>query len=157
MRPIITLGLALLMAVYAGQLAAQVQRQRPPIQLTAAQEARYRALLPELRCLVCQDESLAASQAPLAADLRYEIRGLFARGDSNAQIKRYLTDRYGDYVLFKPPFKPLTWLLWLGPFIFALIALLVVWSYMRHRRSAPGVAGPEPDAAALRHLLDEER
>jgi Uncharacterized protein involved in biosynthesis of c-type cytochromes len=102
---------------------AQVQHPRKPIPLTPQQQERYRALLPQLRCLVCQNESLAESQAALAADLRYEVRGLVARGDSKKQVKRYMVERYGDYVLLKPPFKAMTWLLWFGPFLIVLLAL----------------------------------
>ncbi|MDE2150281.1 MAG: cytochrome c-type biogenesis protein CcmH [Gammaproteobacteria bacterium] len=148
------LPLCLLLTVASA--SAQVQRSRPEIPLTPAQERQYRALLPQLRCLVCQDESLSDSQAPLAGDLRYEVRGLVARGRSDVQVKRYLVQRYGDFVLFKPPFKPSTWLLWAGPFLIAAVALSTVAVYLRRR-----VRRPLPDAAvdpeSLRRLLDQER
>ena len=67
--------------------------------LSVAEEARYRALIKNLRCLVCQNESLADSDAPLAADLRIQVRGMIAKGQSNDQVRKYLTDRYGDFVL----------------------------------------------------------
>lgn len=146
------LAVALLLAPAAA--SAQIQRAHPPIPLTPAQEQRYEAMLPGLRCLVCQNESLAESQAPLAADLRYEIRGLVAKGDSDAEVKAYLVARYGEYVLYKPRFKPSTWLLWLGPFLLLGIGLAVVLRRLLRRRStaAPSTA---PDDAALRRLLDE--
>lgn len=134
-------------------LQAQVQPARMPIVLTASQDARYRALLPGLRCMQCQNESLAASQAPLARDMRYKIRQLIVAGDSDAQVKQYLVDRYGQYVLYKPRFEPLTWLLWLGPFVLLLVALFAAWRFMRRRVA---VVAARPDPAALRKLLDEE-
>jgi len=148
------LAVALLLASAAA--SAQVQRAHPSIPLTPAQKQRYEAMLPGLRCLVCQNESLAESQAPLAADLRYEIRGLVAKGDSDAEVKAYLVARYGEYVLYKPRFKPSTWLLWLGPFLLLGVGLAVALRRLLRRRvsAAPPTA---PDDAALRRLLDENR
>jgi cytochrome c-type biogenesis protein CcmH len=81
-----------------------------------AQEARARALQKELRCLVCQGESIDESRAPLAADLRRLVREHIARGESDDQIKAYLVARYGDFILMKPPFEADTYALWLAPF-----------------------------------------
>lgn len=148
--------LGLLMLVQSAALHAQVERPRPAIALTAAQEARYRAMLPNLRCMVCQNESLAASQAPLAADLRYQIRGLLAKGDSDAQVKQYLVDRYGQYVLYKPRFEPSTWLLWLGPLLLLVVAIFIALRLLR-RRGRKTASQPEVDAAALKRLLDDDR
>lgn len=142
------LGLTALMA------QAQVDTPKPPIALDAGQEARLKALLPDLRCLVCQNESLAESQAPLAQDLKYEVRGLVAQNKSEAEIKKYLTDRYGNFVLFKPPFDSRTWALWLAPF--ALVLLGVVVLVLNVRRIRKTALPPKAvDAAALRKLLDE--
>lgn len=138
-----------------GGVQAQVQPLRQPIVLSGAQEARYMALLPGLRCMQCQNESLASSQAPLAKDMRYKIRQLITGGQSDAQIKQYLVDRYGQYVLYKPRFEPLTWLLWLGPFLLLAIALAVAWRVAR-RSSTMKTREQQPDATALNHLLDEE-
>jgi cytochrome c-type biogenesis protein CcmH len=80
-----------------------------------AMETRARALQKELRCVVCQGESVDESNAPIAADIRRLIRDRIRIGDSDAQIKDYLVGRYGDFVLMKPPFEPTTWFLWLGP------------------------------------------
>ncbi|GAC1634444.1 MAG: hypothetical protein NVS9B10_30540 [Nevskia sp.] len=135
---------------------AQVQTEQAPIPLTAEQDARFRELLPDLRCLVCQNESLAESTAPLALDLKYEVRGLVAQGQSEAEIKKYLTDRYGDFVLFRPPFDPRTALLWLGPLLLAVIGVIALVLHVRgtrRRRTAPVPV----DAAALRKLLDDEQ
>jgi cytochrome c-type biogenesis protein CcmH len=133
---------------------AEVETPKPPIQLDDQQEALYKSLLPELRCLVCQNESLAESQASLAADLRYEVRGLVAKGDDEEQIKKYLTDRYGNFVLYKPPLEPRTYVLWFGPFLLLLLGLVTAVGYARRSRGA-APASPQPDADALKKILDE--
>ena len=133
---------------------AEVETVKPPIPLTDQQEALYKSLLPQLRCLVCQNESLAESQASLAADLRYEVRGQVAKGGSEAEIKKYLTDRYSDFILYKPPLAPRTVFLWFGPFVLLLVGLGMVFFYARRSRAtpfAPTVVDPE----ALKKLLDE--
>ncbi|MBA4285785.1 MAG: cytochrome c-type biogenesis protein CcmH [Xanthomonadaceae bacterium] len=149
----------LLAALLAGVLLgaqAQVTVARPDIPLSTEQEARLAELLPDLRCLVCQNESLAESRAPLALDLKYEVRGLVASGRSAPEIKQYLVDRYGDFVLFRPPFDARTWLLWLGPFALVLLALGVLLRQIRGSRRAVAAAPPKPvDDAALKKLLDE--
>ena len=132
----------------------------------AAVEARLKALSEELRCLVCQNQTLADSTAPLAEDLRREVRELAYQGKSDAEIKQYLVARYGDFVLYKPPVKPTTWLLWFGPFAFLLGGALV-WLVVlrRRRRGAVGVEQPESvpsmgeqsGRARAQALLDEAR
>jgi cytochrome c-type biogenesis protein CcmH len=116
-------------------------------------DARLRQLETELRCLVCQNQTLAESDAPLAADLRREIRTLASEGRSDDQIRAYLVARYGDFVLYKPPLKPVTWLLWLGPFALLLLGAIVWWSVLRRRARAPGSAegeGAPSQSAQLR-------
>lgn len=136
-------------------VAAQVTTVKPEIPLSVAQEKQLEVLLPDLRCLVCQNESLAESRAPLALDLKYEVRNLVAQGKSDVEIKRYLTARYGDFVLFRPPFDPRTWLLWLGPIGLVVIGLLaLVWN-VRQSRKPKAATTPTVDPAALRKLLDE--
>ena len=108
-----------------------------------AEEARFQALAKELRCLVCQNESLADSSAGLAQDLRRDLIGQIRSGASDDEIKRYLTDRYGDFILYRPPMKPATWLLWFGPLAMLVVAAFVL-SYIV-RRSKPG-ASPDPAA-----------
>ena len=147
--------LAFGLALFAFTAAAEVETVHPPIPLNEQQEALYKGLLPELRCLVCQNESLAESQASLAADLRYEVRGLVAKNQDEAQIKKYLTDRYGDFVLYKPPFEQRTALLWAGPGLLVLLGLIMLVAYTRRTRAAP-VALPKNDEAALRKILDEK-
>jgi cytochrome c-type biogenesis protein CcmH len=97
------------------------------------QQARYEDLIHELRCLQCRSQSLADSDVSLAADLRREVRGLIADGKSDADVKAFLTARYGDYILFRPPLNERTWLLWLAPALLLLGGGLIVWRVVRHR------------------------
>jgi len=97
-------------------------------------EARMLHLSEELRCLVCQNETLASSRAELANDLRVEVRALVKQGKTDKEIKEYLVARYGDFVLYRPEVKPVTWLLWFGPFAVLLLALGLGWLYLRERQ-----------------------
>lgn len=122
-----------------------------PAASNPAAEARLVELSAELRCLVCQNESLASSRAPLAEDLRREVRELIAAGKTNPQIISYLTERYGDFVTYRPPFKARTLLLWLLPPGLLILCLGFLLHRIR-RRATP----PQPvDAAALKALRDE--
>ena len=120
-------------------------------------EARLVAIADELRCLVCQNESLASSHAELAEDLRREVRGLIREGKSDAEVKRFLVDRYGDFVLYRPEVKPLTWALWFGPFALLVLALVVLVRYLRQRREqVPRVITlSETDRARAEQLLKD--
>ncbi len=111
----------------------------------AAQEVRFQDLTRQLRCLVCQNEDLADSDAKLAKDLRYEIFQQMQAGRSNAQIKQWLVDRYGDYVLYKPPLKPSNYPLWFSPFVLLLLGALGVGIYLRRRAQPPAAAGSDED------------
>jgi cytochrome c-type biogenesis protein CcmH len=97
-------------------------------------EQRMRALTEQLRCPVCQNETLADSKATLAEDLRQQMREQMKAGRSDQEIVAFLTQRYGDYVRFKPPVKATTYLLWFGPFIVLIAAIGVLYSYLKHRR-----------------------
>ena len=88
-------------------------------------EERYYFLIEEIRCLVCQNQSLADSNAPLAQDLRNEIFKMIQANKSNIEIMEFLVERYGDFVLYRPPLKKNTWLLWFGPFLFLIIGFFV--------------------------------
>jgi cytochrome c-type biogenesis protein CcmH len=101
-----------------------------------AQEVRFQNLTRQLRCLVCQNENLADSNADLARDLRHEVFGLMQQGKTDDQIKQYLVDRYSDFVLYDPPVKPATWLLWFGPGLFLLMGAAVVLVTIRRRGRA---------------------
>jgi len=107
----------------------------PLIFQDVAEEQRFQQLAKELRCLVCQNESLADSNAGLAQDLRKEMFDLMRDGKSDSEIKRYLTARYGDFVLYDPPVKPSTWLLWFGPILVLLIGISTVVFVIRKRNN----------------------
>ncbi len=98
-------------------------------------EKRMITLSKNLRCLVCQNESLAASQAELALDLKQEIREMMKKGDSDKEIVAYLVHRYGDFVLYNPPVKSTTLLLWFGPFVFLFAGLIILFVTIQKRRS----------------------
>jgi cytochrome c-type biogenesis protein CcmH len=99
----------------------------------AAEQARYEALIHVFRCLVCQNETIADSDADLAADLRRQVHDMVAAGRSDAEIRAYLVDRYGNFVLYKPPVETSTWVLWSGPFLLLLVGLAVVITVVRRR------------------------
>ena len=122
-------------------------REAAPLAEDPAVEARLVEISQELRCLVCQNESLASSRAELADDLRREVRELIRDEKSDAEIKEFLVSRYGDFVLYRPEVKPLTWVLWFGPFVLLLVGVWVLVRYVRQRRQRV-----QPTA-----LSDEER
>lgn len=158
MKILIAIALAglCLSAAWAGEPPA-TEHWQVPSKWSAQTRVRYQHLLRSLRCLVCQDESLASSSAPLAADLRRQIRHKIEKGQTDHQIRQYLVNRYGDFVLYKPPFMPSTWLLWIGPFILLMIGLLVVW-IQAHRHRSQERSAHEPDIRAMelsRRLLTE--
>jgi cytochrome c-type biogenesis protein CcmH len=125
-------------------------------QADAAFDARLKNLEQELRCLVCQNQTLADSNAPLAEDLRREVRELAQQGKSDAEIKQYLVARYGDFVLYKPPVKPTTWLLWFGPFAF-LVGGALVWLVVLRRRRNGGSDNAQPAASGPIDVEQSER
>jgi len=94
--------------------------------LLPEQEQRYHDLIKELRCLVCQNQSLAESDAGLAADLRDEVKAMIIEGADDNEIFRFMTERYGDFVLYQPPLKPQNYLLWVAPFLLLLVGLAVL-------------------------------
>lgn len=119
------LSLGMLFGACAWAMEAQPLADDPQV------EARLVDIAQELRCLVCQNESLASSRAELAEDLRREVRGLIKKGSSDQEIKDFLVSRYGDFVLYRPQVKPLTWGLWFGP---AIALILGIWFLMGHIR-----------------------
>jgi len=128
-------------------------REAPPLAPDEKVEARLIAIAEELRCLVCQNESLVASRADLAMDLKREVRAQIRAGKSDAEIRDFMVKRYGDFVLYRPPLKESTLLLWFGPFLllaagFAAIAILV-----RRRRAAKAAALSAEDEARADKLL----
>jgi cytochrome c-type biogenesis protein CcmH len=99
------------------------------------QQAIYENLTSELRCLVCQNQTINDSNAELAADLRRQVQEMLQQGKSKQEIVQFMTDRYGDFVLYNPPFKLKTGLLWLGPVVFLLIGLVVVFMFVRRKNA----------------------
>ncbi len=135
-----------LLALFA--CAAVLAKEAAPLAEDEAVEKRMVTITQDLRCLVCQNESLAASQADLAQDLRKEVRELVKKNMSDQEIKDYLVSRYGDFVLYKPPVKATTWALWVGPFVLLVAGVAALVLYLRRR-------GQRADAES--HLSDEER
>ena len=100
-------------------------------------EAQYQALIDEVRCLVCQNQTIADSNAPLAADLRREIREMMGEGASRSEVVEFLVARYGDFVLYRPRFQPSTWALWGGPAFFVILGMVVFARILRARMAQP--------------------
>ena len=118
-------------------------------------EQRLISISEEMRCLVCQNESLAGSRSDLANDLRREIRILISEGKSDDQIRSFMVERYGDFVLYRPPVKPVTWLLWIGPFVILGIGITGLLMYLRRRNSSvPNVVLTDADNQKIDALLN---
>ncbi|MDR2195695.1 MAG: cytochrome c-type biogenesis protein CcmH [Gallionellaceae bacterium] len=109
-------------------------------------EKRLIALATDLRCVQCQNESLASSRAGIAQDMRREIRELIKQDKSDQEIKDWLVSRYGDFVMYQPPFKSYTLFLWLGPFALLLVGAIILYSQIRKRRNLTPEAGLSADA-----------
>ena len=124
------LVVALWLALYALSVVAIDTEQDLP---TPELQQRYDRLINELRCLVCQNNSIADSNALLAADLRREVRELVLQGKTDAEILKFMTDRYGDFVLYRPPFVARTWLLWLAPVLLLLLGAFIAVRIVRSR------------------------
>ena len=128
-----------------------------------ALDTRLKSLENELRCLVCQNQTLAESNAPLAEDLRKEVRDLATGGRSDDEIRAYLVARYGDFVLYRPPVKSTTYVLWFGPFVLLVAGAVVWWRLSRRRSRATGDAATPTESsttgtdvvARARALLDD--
>lgn len=108
-------------------------KEAAPLAEDEAVEKRLVVISEELRCLVCQNESLAGSRADLAQDLRREVRKLIKDGKTDQEVRDFLVSRYGDFVLYRPPVKPTTWLLWIGPFVLMAAGIAVLVAYLRRR------------------------
>jgi cytochrome c-type biogenesis protein CcmH len=134
------LALLLLAAVLAGGACAQAIEPLPF--RDHAEELRFQRLTARLRCPMCQNETLADSNAPIAHDLRDQIFAMMQHGQSDAQIEHYLVDRYGDYVLYDPPVRPYTWLLWFGPLLILAGGAAAVAATVRRRARAGVPAAP---------------
>ncbi len=120
---------------------------------TPEQEQAYKILIEELRCLVCQNQTIADSNAELAQDLRRQVYEMLQQGKSKEEIADFMTQRYGDFVLYNPPFKAKTGLLWLGPVVFLIIGLVVLFLYSRKKKLQPEQILSEQE----NHELEEKK
>ena len=143
----------LLLAMTSSALA----KEAAPMVEDQVLEARLKHISKELRCLVCQNESLADSPADLAKDLRREVREKISEGMNDSQIKTYLAQRYGDFVLYRPPVNATTWVLWFGPFLLLLGAAFGVARFIKQRRRAPDETPlTAEEAARIKSLLPQK-
>jgi cytochrome c-type biogenesis protein CcmH len=122
------------------------------------QQAAYNTLVSELRCLVCQNQTIGDSNADLAADLRRQVYEMLQQGKSKEDIQTFMTERYGDFVLYNPPFKAKTGLLWLGPVSFLIIGVLAVVLFVRRKKmlAATNTEADGEKLAAVRRLLNDK-
>ena len=127
-----------------------------PLADDPAIEQRLIIISEEMRCLVCQNESLAGSRSDLANDLRREIRNLIKEGKTDDQIRSFMVERYGDFVLYRPPVKPITWFLWIGPFVILLAGIIGLMVYLRRRNQrVPSTKLSEADNRRIDALLQD--
>ena len=119
-------------------------------------EERYRTLVDELRCLVCQNQTIAESNADLASDLRREAYRMVEDGRSEDEIAEFMVARYGDFVLYRPPLRGGTILLWAGPFLLVAIGLTVLAVYLRRRRRAPAAPLDADERQRIQRIFDAE-
>ncbi len=118
------------------------------------QQEAYETLISELRCLVCQNQTIADSNADLAADLRRQVHEMLEQGKSREEIVQFMTDRYGDFVLYNPPFKGKTSILWIAPALFLLLGLFTMFFIIRRRKAA---AISHSDAGALEMNTEKQK
>jgi cytochrome c-type biogenesis protein CcmH len=116
-----------------------------PLAADPVLEQRLVSISEEMRCLVCQNESLSGSRSDLAQDLRREIRDLIKQGKTDAEIRTFMVDRYGDFILYRPPVKPTTWLLWIGPFVLMFAGIVALLMYLRRRNAQVTTASLSDD------------
>ncbi|OGA54185.1 MAG: hypothetical protein A3G24_02950 [Betaproteobacteria bacterium RIFCSPLOWO2_12_FULL_62_13] len=149
MRKILAMLMLLLLAgaAWAGEAA--------PAAEDPALEQQVTAIASELRCLVCQNQTLADSNAPLAVDLRNQIRDQLKQGKSVREIMAYMVERYGDFVLYRPPMKATTLLLWFGPLVLVVIGLAVMFRKIARRRVEVAVLTEAEHEAAARLLAGD--
>jgi len=119
------------------------------------QETTYKNLIEELRCVVCQNQSLADSNASLAQDLRNEVRSMVQQGKNEQQVTNFLVERYGDFVLYRPPLKSITYLLWLGPIALLLIAFLSGLYFIRRQPKTVSTLNAD-EQAQLNNILNNK-
>ncbi|MES9855813.1 MAG: cytochrome c-type biogenesis protein [Sedimenticola sp.] len=122
-----------------------------------AKEARFKVLIAELRCLVCQNQNLADSNSELAQDMRKLTYEMVRRGDSSEKVVAFMVDRYGDFVMYRPPLRSRTFLLWVGPFIILAVGLFFLVNIIRSRRDEPVEALTTADRERAERLLNQNK
>ena len=128
-----------------------------PLHAADELDAREAHLATQLRCVVCQNQTVAESNAPLAADMRREIRAQLENGRSDQQVVEFFEERYGAFVHYSPPVKPSTWLLWGAPFVLLIAGLALLWKVLRkHGRNHPTPPLSEDERLRARRLLEED-
>lgn len=137
---------AVMLSLFCLQAAWAIDKE--PAFTDPAQQTRYENLSRELRCLVCRSETIADSNAQLAVDLRRQLRELMAAGKSDKEIMQYMTERYGDYVLYKPPVVPRTWLLWAAPVLLVLGGGIAAAVTIRRKSKLPDTDPSDPGLGA---------
>ena len=153
---IVALGLGLLCVAY---VSAPLAKEAVPMAMDPALEKRVNDISSELRCLVCQNQTIADSHADLAIDLKNQVRDMVQEGKTQDQIVDYMVQRYGDFVRYRPALKGTTLLLWTGPFLFLLIGIVVLVMSLRKRRRLGAVADAplsEEEQARLAQLMGSE-
>ena len=146
-------GLVLALLLIPCLVAAEEAK---PLAENQQAEARLKTLALELRCLVCQNQTLADSTAPLAEDLRREVREMIAKNMSDQEILDFLVQRYGDFVLYRPPLKATTTFLWLGPFLLLVVGgVTLVLALRRRAKTVPAPALSDEDHRVVAQLLSE--
>jgi len=144
---LITRAIILLLLVFTSQIIAV-----EPVPVLPEHEERYHDLLSELRCLVCQNQTIAESNSELAYDLRVEVNKMSKHGATDSEI-----DRYGDFVLYKPLIKPKNYLLWFGPFIFLLLVLFLVIKYLTKQKPSTKVVLSDDEKQKLNSILENTK
>lgn len=142
---------ALMLMIFSFQLSAAIEIYQFEHK---QQEVLYSQLIDELRCLVCQNQNLSASNSALAKDLRHQTYQMVMEGQSQAQIMDYMTQRYGDFVLYRPPVKSSTVLLWLGPFILLLVGVWLLVSTLRKEKQQQGEQLSDEQHTHINKLLN---
>ena len=146
----ILFALLLLSIPVTGQATVETHRFDNP-----AQEERYKKLVAELRCLVCQNQNVADSNAELAYDMRRKTYEMVTAGKSENEIVDFMVTRYGDFVMYRPPLKLTTALLWFAPLLLLSIALIIVFSYLRKQKKQSSIEMTGQQQQQMRKLLDE--
>ena len=152
-QQLVFMALCLAAVAVCLQATSSWAKEAAPLAQDPVMEARLTSLAEQLRCLVCQNESLAGSRSDLALDLRREIRSLMRQGQTDEQILAFMVGRYGDFVLYNPPVKSTTWLLWAGPFVLMLLGVGVLLLVLKRRRLLPEPPQTPEQQARLQVLL----